>query len=416
MDIEFAVLCKALEVRGFDQLVESRITHGFFMDPDNAAVFDWAHSHWERYGESPGEEAFRHEYPADQLIETQEPLSYYIDELRAQRKYALVTGMLDQVKDPLKEGDTDMAIKIMAAGLEALHVEVVDLHNVDANRTQADRWAHYKYIGSNPGLMGIPTGFPSMDQATAGLQKQQLVTLVGLQKAFKSMLLMQMNIAANNAGHRTLFASFEMTNQEQLTRHDALRAGVSLGRLQRGRLEEWEWKKLRRMHHATEDSPPMVYVHDPAGTTTVSALAAQIRKERPDVAFVDGTYLMDAEVERADPGSAQALTSITRSLKRLAQLLEIPIVQTTQALSWKARGGKLSLDSIGYSSSFAQDSDVIFGVEEIKDNDHEIKLRILASRNCPRHDVVLALDLDHGSIMETEEIDYGADDDLDEEE
>ena len=160
----------------------------------------------------------------------------------------------------------------------------------------------------------------------------------------------------------------------------------------------------------------MVYVHDPAGTTTVSALAAQIRKERPDVAFVDGTYLMDAEVERADPGSAQALTSITRSLKRLAQLLEIPIVQTTQALSWKARGGKLSLDSIGYSSSFAQDSDVIFGVEEIKDNDHEIKLRILASRNCPRHDVVLALDLDHGSIMETEEIDYGADDDLDEEE
>ena len=106
MDIEFAVLCKALEVRGFDQLVESRITHGFFMDPDNAAVFDWAHSHWERYGESPGEEAFRHEYPADQLIETQEPLSYYIDELRAQRKYALVTGMLDQVKDPLKEGDT----------------------------------------------------------------------------------------------------------------------------------------------------------------------------------------------------------------------------------------------------------------------------------------------------------------------
>src|SRR5215831_7152454 len=117
------------------------------------------------------------------------------------------------------------------------------------------------------------------------------------------------------------------------------------------------------MFHATEDAADMTFVHDPAGTTTVSALAAQIQKERPDVCYIDGTYLMDAEVERAEPGSAQALTSITRSLKRLAQRLEIPIVQTTQALSWKARGGKLSLDSIGYSSSFAQDSDVIFGVE-----------------------------------------------------
>jgi hypothetical protein len=76
----------------------------------------------------------------------------------------------------------------------------------------------------------------------------------------------------------------------------------------------------------------------------------------------------------------------------------------------------LSLDSIGYSSSFAQDSDVIFGVEEVKEEGevraNELKLRIIASRNCPVHSTMLLVDLDHGSIMETEDIEYQDDDDV----
>ena len=40
--------------------------------------------------------------------------------------------------------------------------------------------------------------------------------------------------------------------------------------------------------------------------------------------------------EQGEPkGSPQALTNITRSLKRLAQRFDIPIVGTTQVLSWK---------------------------------------------------------------------------------
>ena len=131
--------------------------------------------------------------------------------------------------------------------------------------------------------------------------------------------------------------------------------------------------------------------------------------------FIDGTYMMESEQD-VPQGSPQALTSITRSLKQLADRAEIPIVQTTQALSWKAKRGVLSLDSIGYSSSFAQDSDVIFGVEEVKEEGeakpNDLKLRIIASRNCPIHDVMLLVDLDHGSIMETEEIEYKDDDDM----
>jgi replicative DNA helicase len=413
MDIEWAILSKVIEVGGLDALVEARVGASFFMDTDNAEVFRWMLHHWTEYGVTPGTDAFRHEFPAYALIATPEPLEYYLGELRSQRQFAMVNEMLDTIKDPLRRGDADIAIKILNSSLEGLHTEIADLRDEDLTQTTEERLAYYDRLARSPGILGLPTGFPTMDLATGGLQREQLITLVGFQKRFKSMLLMCMNIAVNAAGHSTLFASFEMSTQEQSTRHDALRAGISLTRLQNGKIRPDEKTNLNRMMHGLEDYPPMTFVHDPSSTTTVSGLAAKIAQYRPDVVFVDGTYLMDCEIPRVEPHSPQALTSITRSLKRLAQRSDIPIVQTTQALESKARSGRLTLNSIGYSSSFAQDSDVIFGVEEIKEHgeisDKEIMLRIVAARNCPRRDVRLALDLERGSITETE-VDFDSDD------
>jgi len=417
-DIEYQTICRTLQDRNFDALAQARITTAFFLDPDNAAMFDWMREHWNRYGESPSEDAFHREYPADDLIETLEPLAYYIDELRDQRRAALLQDSLDAIKDPLKNGDTDIAVKLLSAGLDGLHQEVSELLDQDAVATQEDQMEMFRSLASNPGISGWPTGFPSMDRATWGLQAGQLVTLVGLQKVKKSMLLMCMNIAAHDAGARTMFVSFEMTNQEQITRYNALRAGISLTHLQHpSAMEEWEWRKLSRMMHGVKDEhpQPMIFVHDPGRTTTVSAIAAKIAIHRPQAVFIDGTYMMESEQD-VPQGSPQALTSITRSLKQLADRCEIPIVQTTQALSWKAKRGVLSLDSIGYSSSFAQDSDVIFGVEEVKEDGqpkpNDLVLRIIASRNCPIHNVMLMVDLDHGVIIETEEVEYESDDDM----
>jgi len=413
-DIQEETLSCCIRVRGFQALAEARITSEYFTE-DNAAVFDWMREHWSKYGESPSQAAYDRAYPDDPLVPTAEPLAYYIDELREAYRYVRISAMLDGIKDPLQNHDTGIVLKLMAAGLESIHTDVADLVDNVINDTDAmeQRLTYYDNLTTKRGLLGLPTGFPSMDQATAGLQKGQLVTLVGLQKVKKSMLLMCMMIAASQADASTMFVSFEMNDTEQTTRHDALRANISLTRLQRGEYTPDERKRLVRMMHEADERPPVTLIHDPTSTTTVSAIAAKIAAKKPDVVFIDGTYMLDAEGVSADPGTPQALTNITRSLKRLAQRADIPIVQTTQALSWKARK-HLTLDSIGYSSSFAQDSDVIFGVEEVKEADgtiseHELLLRIIASRNCPKRDVRLGTDLDYASITELDDYQYESD-------
>src|SRR5262252_5095855 len=101
MDIEFSTLCKCIDVGGYDQMVDARITASFFLDEENLRIFEWMQTHWNRYGASPRYEAFNHEFPNIPMLKTPEPLEYYISELRDQRRYSLVNEALDKVKEPL---------------------------------------------------------------------------------------------------------------------------------------------------------------------------------------------------------------------------------------------------------------------------------------------------------------------------
>jgi len=120
---------------------------------------------------------------------------------------------------------------------------------------------------------------------------------------------------------------------------------------------------------------------DAVNGLTIDTLVAKAEQLKPDIMFVDGVYLMLDQVT-GEANTPQALTNITRGLKRVAQKLDIPVVITTQTLLWKMKGGKVSADSIGYSSSFFQDSDVILGLEPIEDEEKIRNLKVVQSRNC----------------------------------
>jgi RecA-family ATPase len=134
---------------------------------------------------------------------------------------------------------------------------------------------------------------------------------------------------------------------------------------------------------------------DAVNGLTIDSLVAKGEQLNPDIMFVDGVYLMLDQVT-GESNTPQALTNITRGLKRVAQKLDIPIVITTQTLLWKMRGGKVTADSIGYSSSFFQDSDVILGLEPIEDDEELRLLKIVQSRNCPPSETTITWKWDTG--------------------
>lgn len=143
-----------------------------------------------------------------------------------------------------------------------------------------------------------------------------------------------------------LFVGFEMTNEEQEERLDAINAGISHTRLRSGRLKAKEEQQLGEAVSALADGPPFLLSSDASAMTTLSGIAAKIDTTKPSIVFIDGVYMMEDE-HGERKGSPQALTNITRGLKKLAMARQIPIVISTQALSYKIGKSGITQDAIG---------------------------------------------------------------------
>jgi hypothetical protein len=208
-----------------------------------------------------------------------------------------------------------------------------------------------------------------------------LVTVIAPPKTGKSQICLQMAENVHAAGLVPMFQSFEMNNHEQTQRYLSLSSHISNARFRRGKLQAAEEDRLlRRLDDLKTEKP--FHLVDAVNGLTIDALMAKAEQLNPDILFVDGVYLMLDQVT-GEANTPQALTNITRGLKRVAQKLNIPIVISTQTLLWKMKGGKVSADSIGYSSSFFQDSDVILGLEPVEEDDEIRLLKVVQARNCP---------------------------------
>jgi replicative DNA helicase len=234
---------------------------------------------------------------------------------------------------------------------------------------------------------------------TGGLQPEQLITLVGLPKGGKSSAMLKLAMNTRDSGHRILFVTFEMSIEEQKDRMASLIGNVSLTHILNGSITPAEQRRIEDGFKLRKSLEGFTMVHDRTSVMTVSGIRAKIQEYRPSIIYIDGVYLMDDE--NGEPfGSPRALTNITRTLKRLAQSEKVCIVISTQALAYRAKKG-MTVDSIGYSSSFLQDSDVVLGVEQTP-TQHISVFKVMASRSGPKMDTTIRVDWTQGLIEEVD--------------
>lgn len=401
---EHRLISRAIRDRTITSILEAGVRDDWFVDPGCKEVWRWLVSHWSKYGEVATPVSVKDEFPTFPILKVDDTVEYLLDRFVAYRRYVKIEDTIQGAAEILSlTHDHDAALLLIEGRLSEIHQEgVPGVSDMHLERDPLSRYAQYEEMEKTAGrLLGLPTGFSRIDDATAGLQKGQLVTIIAPPKTGKSMIALQTAINIHEAGHNVLFQSFEMSNTEQQTRHDAMRSKVSHARMQRRALTDPEKGNYERMLRHMTTLPHAFTLADAVQGITVSALAAKIDQVKPSVAFVDGVYLMQDE-QTGESNTPQALTSITRGLKRMAQRMNIPVVITTQTLLWKMKGGKVSADSIGYSSSFFQDSDVILGLEEIPDDDEARSLRVVASRNCGPEEASLVWRWDTGCFHDDE--------------
>ena len=407
MNNEAKFLSKIIQDRILGQILEQGVSEEWFADASDKKLFKFLHNHYSNYQESPSFDVIKANFPTYELIPVEDSAQYFLDKLvDARRKTIIVKAVGSALESLDKTKDHEAALLNMERGLINLEEEGLNRSN-DLEITAAAKKAkeEYEFRKNNPGLLGLPTGFKTMDEATSGLQPGQLIVIVAPPKTGKSTLALQIAINAHLSNKVPMFMSFEMSNAEQKSRYYAMRARISHKRLMTGTLTAEEEARYLKIASSIELMSDKFWFVDSANGQTVSAVASKIQTKNPDIIFIDGTYLMIDE-NGADQGTPLAITNITRSLKRLAQKVNKPIVISTQALTWKMKGGKVSADSIGYSSSFHQDADVIFGLQREEEKSDAFRtLSVLASRNGGLNEVSLIWDWDTGQFREMGEED-----------
>lgn len=377
-------------------------------------VWQWLLKYWRDHNAIPSIRAFAQEFADIKLVDAErEQFSNLLDEMFLSYRHQTLLASLATAVPMLNVNKTDEALHILVEGVQTASADISRLRDVDLIQTWESRIERYELMRNTPNaIRGIPTGFNGLDRITSGLRPQQLVTFVGEAKKGKSLITLIMANAIHTHGKVPLYISFEMSIEEQSARLDAIVAKISHTRIIRGDLSVSEIEKIRKAISIRKNMHPFLMSEDISSLTTVSALAAKVQQHKPDVLIVDGVYLMDDE--NGEPkGSPQALTNITRSLKRISQKFDIPVVGTTQVLGWKLGNRKsrqITADSIGYTSSFAQDSDLVVGVESDPDIEDQAILRVVLARTAPKGEVRIKWDWEN---MDFSEVTDDEDDDGD---
>lgn len=400
-DNEVRLLSRAIRTRDITPLLEAGVEDNWFFVDENKQVWRFLRQHWTKYAEVPTAVTVKDNFPAYRLLAVEDSAEYLLDQLIEYRKRQSIIEVVQTSAEAIAGGDHNAALAVMNQGIARIADNgPSESTDIDLTENATQRFEEYLNIKTRPnGLIGFATGFKTIDEATAGLQPGQLVTIIAPPKTGKSVLAMQMAVNVHRDGFVPMFQSFEMTNMEQQHRHDSMRAQIAHSRLIRGNLNKDEEARYMKTLEEMEQMHKF-YLTDSVSAMTVTGLAAKIEKIRPDIVFIDGVYLMTDDVS-GEQNTPQALTSITRNLKHLAMAKQLPIVVSTQVLLWKMKKRQVSADAIGYSSSFYQDSDVILGLQkQDEEDDSSRELRIVASRNCGPATSDLLWDWEEGKFEE----------------
>ncbi len=264
-------------------------------------------------------------------------------------------------------------------------------------------------------LRGVPTGFKQLDLKLAGWQKSDLIVLAARPSVGKSTLALDFARHAASAGTPVGIFSLEMSRDQLVDRLLAAHAHVDLWKLRTGRLESGaeEFDDFSRLGQAMgELSQLPIYIDDHA-SNNVMGMRTMARRLQAEfgLGLLVIDYLQLMESSRYQDNRVQEVSDISRSLKKLAIELNVPII----ALSQLNRSIEMRVDQrpklsdLRESGSIEQDADIVMFLHRQPGNGEEasaavdLDLLIEKHRNGPTGDVSLRFHTSQVTFAEPEE-------------
>jgi replicative DNA helicase len=358
--------------------ITAKMFHGY------REQYEWIEQYVAVHGRTPSVAAFRDMFPGEVLKQVDDT-EFFCGQVRENNSRILLKGGLQRVVSKLKAGDVASAIReLSSASIEAEasflgHGSDGDIFR-DYDDIKAEALRRKRQV-QQTGFAGIPTGFPSLDELTGGLQPGWMVVVTARAGVAKTRSLIRMSCAAAFSGYTAQYAALEQTRPDIAMQVHAF-ASSEFGKdvfksldLAQGR--NYETKKyLDFLRFMREQVQGRMHVSDNSrGNLTPATMAAQIERNKADIYFLDFLTLM----EGADDW--QSVAALSTAIKRTATRYHIPIVTAAQINRTGAGSQNQGLETIGASDRIGQDADLVINAQRF--SKRVVVFRVVKFRHGP---------------------------------
>jgi len=354
---------------------------------DEKPAYDLLMGYYLRHGELPPFELFarnRIDLPETTNIPGRDTSFNYNFESVCQRaQYNIAVDSSNRVQDAIKDKDINLYKEIILESLRNFSRFDPEITSFDASVVMEEVWEEYKLKEQqtlNRACTSILAGWEPLDRLVGGYGPGDLIVFSGRRGAGKSYMVARQVLRSVIKRHRVVFVTMEMTAQQMARRLAAIHLKLDPTKIKDAALSAGDRRKFNTMVDNFDQYP--IKIIEGNLNRTVTDLIAEAREYRPDIVFIDGSYLLISD-DRSIRSHWEKQASIHQSLKtQLAIGNRIPVVCSVQ----QNRASKTIKDGDGIvagSDVIEQLASVLVSVQKVKGNKYRRRFNLVKNRDGP---------------------------------
>lgn len=362
------------------------ITKDFFHSyPDEWA---WVERYISKHRRTPSRSAFLSRFPGFKIKKDVDDVAHFCDEVKTAHATAEMGTSIQDILADMEDGDIKSALKTMHRS--ALKIESAmagDSEDSDIIENWQDTYEEVmRRVGRKAefGQSGIPTGFPTLDERTGGPQAGQVWIMAARLGQGKTWSLARMACAAAFSGYNIQYDALEGTRAEIAMRIHTFASSeygktvfknldLSMGQ----NFSPREYKEF--LQSLRNDVKGKMNIADTTkGAISPLTIAAQFERNRPDALFLDYITLMDTADANGDDW--KSIGRLSKSLKQVSQMYQIPIIAAAQLNRTAAVGKDLAgPEALAESDSIGRDADAVITMKQL--SKHVVAMKLAKFRH-----------------------------------
>lgn len=384
MTSQFQIINKILQTKDYSLITLNNLTVDYFFN--YKAEYQFLKAHYDTYRVVPDRLTFLNSFPDFVIQDVNEPDSYLIEQLYNDYNQSYLASRFNEIKKLLEADDTAGAIKYFLDSVEKLHIGSA-LQCTDI-MTDTSRYERYLDMIANQSKYFISTGFAELDKIITGIDRRNENMVIAARPGIgKSWLLLTIAAAASKQGLTVGIYSGEMSVDKVAYRIDTLLGKIDNRKISHGDLYYKDFYKnyLDSLSCSNYGAIKVLTPNDIAGPATVDALQAFVEKEHLDILFIDQYSLLE-DSSKAKVAH-EKVANISKAVKNLQVLKQIPIVSVSQMNRTKNEDKTQDSSQIALSDRIGQDATVIIMLDkqDAEDINHKgyfkVTLNIVKSRD-----------------------------------